>query len=320
VWILKNWFLIEKNGLQKTVKIPSQGEQKKIVLKIENFVLTFDSCYEDLKKISTQLKQYQQSILMKAYSGQLTEKWRKNNLENQPSSYILEKLKKNYNKKLIEKYEVDNFSKSKLPDIPKCWEWVPFVQIVLEKQIGLVRSMSQQKKIGKISYLKMNNITFEGEITLDNLVFVDADNDEVKQYSLRKNDLVFNTRNSFDLVGKTAVWNNQTNLCLYNNNIIRIKISELLVPHFISYFMNSKIFKKLLLSAKKETTNVCAIYEKDLMVKWIPIAPTEEQKIIAKILIDSNHTIEVIQESIKNNIKKIEVLKTSLIESIFSQT
>jgi len=59
--------------------LPPLAEQKEIVKRIEELFSDLDNGVESLKKAKEQIKIYRQSVLKKAFSGELTKEWRKNN-------------------------------------------------------------------------------------------------------------------------------------------------------------------------------------------------------------------------------------------------
>ncbi|HUW67620.1 MAG: hypothetical protein E4G94_02645 [ANME-2 cluster archaeon] len=59
------------------------------------------------------------------------------------------------------------------PQLPKGWILSRLIEVISDNQIGIVKSSSEQNKMGDgVGYIKMNNITMDGEVTLDNLVYV----------------------------------------------------------------------------------------------------------------------------------------------------
>lgn len=167
--------------------------------------------------------------------------------------------------------------------LPKGWEISKIVDLTLSRKLGIDRSRIKQFDYGT-PYLKMNNITFGGSLELSLIKYIQCTEKEKKEHLLEYGDIVFNTRNSFELVGKTAFWNNAIPECVYNNNIMRIKVCDAILPKFLVYFMNSHGFRNSLLSIKKATTNICAIYDKDLKEQLICLPPlNEQQRILEKI-------------------------------------
>jgi type I restriction enzyme S subunit len=113
---------------------------------------------------------------------------------------------------------------SGLPALPVGWVWASLDQITSDSLIGLDRGRNQQNVEGVgIRYVKMNNVTMDGQILFDDLVYVQASYDEIKRFSLKSGDLLFNTRNSKELVGKVGLVRQITTDSIYNNNLMRIR-------------------------------------------------------------------------------------------------
>ena len=171
------------------------------------------------------------------------------------------------------------------PILPKGWTWSRLDDIVEETKIGVVRSSSQQNNEGNgVGYIKMNNITMDGRVVFDDLVYVSASRDEVNRYGLHKGDILFNTRNSVELVGKTGLVRTEVSDVIYNNNIMRLRASKHISSSYLAFQMCSPIFRERMDKVKRSTTNVAAIYGKDLLPLPIVLAPFNEQhRIVAKI-------------------------------------
>jgi len=164
--------------------------------------------------------------------------------------------------------------------LPDGWEIMTVGEIAENTMIGLDRGRSQQS-VEQISdgyaYIKMNNVSMDGSVDLENIVFVPANGSEVVKYSLAHGDILFNTRNSLELVGKTGIVKSPNPNTLYNNNLMRIKVKSFILPEFLCYQMCSYDFRKKLELVKKSTTNVAAIYAKDLLPLPVVLPPLIEQ-------------------------------------------
>lgn len=164
-------------------------------------------------------------------------------------------------------------------EVPGNWVWIKFEYIVQDTKLGLVRGSKEQSKAYNYNYLKMNNISSKGDLDLSNLVNVDATDIEVENFSLKLGDFLFNTRNSRELVGKnTVVKNNFSKPMLFNNNIMRVRFNKVINPNVVSYYLNSPLGQLKLDEVKKVTTNVAAIYARDLNNIEIPLPPLKEQQ------------------------------------------
>jgi type I restriction enzyme S subunit len=132
-------------------------------------------------------------------------------------------------------------------------------------------------------YVRMDAITCDGRLRLDPIKRINATPQEVKEFSLTEGDFLFNTRNSRELVGKTALFRS-TGTYLFNNNILRIRFAKSVDPAFMSYVFRTRHIQKQLDGIKSGTTSVYAIYYKNLQGVRVPLPPLAEQKRIAGIL------------------------------------
>lgn len=162
------------------------------------------------------------------------------------------------------------------------WKQVRFEEFLTEAIVGLVRSKAQQSATGESPYIRMNHFDMEGTWNDDDLTFVKISPEELRRYELREGDVLFNTRNSFELVGKVAVWPANRPGCVYNNNLLRLRFTAQVNPHFAGLLMMSPAFRAYLQTKKSATTSVCAIYQRSLMQAPFAIPSLNEQHTIAQ--------------------------------------
>ena len=91
-------------------------QQKRIVAKIEELFSHIDAGIEALKKAKQLLKQYRQSVLKAAVTGELTKEWREANKDKlEPASQLLERILKERREKW-EEQQLEQFkAKGKIP-------------------------------------------------------------------------------------------------------------------------------------------------------------------------------------------------------------
>ena len=176
-------------------------------------------------------------------------------------------------------------SEKNVNSIPCGWKATELGVLVTESLIGLVIPKSMQNATGNgIPYVKMENITPDGFLNLAEVVKVKVNSNDLNRYKLVKGDILVNTRNSYELVGKTAIVSNDDTSRVFNNNIIRVRITKGINPNFIALQMNSPVFKEYIRSQKRATTNICALYGKDLFPSPILLAPLSEQnRLVSKV-------------------------------------
>jgi type I restriction enzyme M protein len=193
---------------------------------------------------------------------------------------------------------------------------VSFDELVQSKDLGIVRSAIEQSESNQYKYLKMNNIGVDGSLSFDKLINVNATLEEVERYKLLKGDFLFNTRNSYELVGKTAVFNHNE-LMLFNNNIMRVRFKEHVNPDFINYQFLSSIVQNKLNKIKSGTTSVVAIYYKSLANLQLVCPPKIEQDRLVERFDYLVRKSNLLQELIDKKAKNIQFLKASLLDQTF---
>jgi type I restriction enzyme, S subunit len=134
---------------------------------------------------------------------------------------------------------------------------------------GKRHEMSQSSGV---PYLKMNNITRAGSLLLDPLAYVSGSPDEIERFSLRAGDVLFNSKNSGDLVGKTAVATEQVAGWTFNENIMRLRFDSSLIPEYVGVWFQGSMMRSHIRQSVSASTNVAAVYMHHLraMPIWVP--------------------------------------------------
>ena len=192
-----------------------------------------------------------------------------------------------------------------------------FEDLVLETQLGIDRSSSQQSPEYPMAYLKMNNITPRGTLELAEITRVNASDEEIAKFTLREGDFLFNTRNSFELVGKTAVWEGADEPFLFNNNIMRILFRYDVDPRFVNAAFVSPVVAEQLLHFKKRTTSVCALYWKNLKEVRVPVPPLPEQRRIVSELDALQAEVDALKRLQAETAAELDALLPSLLDKAF---
>ena len=121
----------------------------------------------------------------------------------------------------------------------------------------------------------MGNISDIGTIDYSNLVYSSNDED-IKQYSLKKGDLLFNRTNSSEWVGKTAIYKGEQP-AIYAGYLIRVR-PILISSDYINIVMNSSYYRNWCYNVKTDAVNQSNINAQKLSKLMIPIPPLKEQE------------------------------------------
>ncbi|WP_081574846.1 restriction endonuclease subunit S [Streptococcus pneumoniae] len=126
---------------------------------------------------------------------------------------------------------------------------------------------------GKYGYLRMNNITEDGRLNIQNLKHIDVPEKDLEKYVVRKGDVLFNRTNSIELVGKTCIYELDFDMVIAGY-IIRIRTNNnILNPRYLSEFLNFPSTKKFLRNIAKGAVNQANINAKELQDISIPLPP-----------------------------------------------
>jgi type I restriction enzyme, S subunit len=201
----------------------------------------------------------------------------------------------------------------------KGWEEKPFEELIENNVIGLTKGSRDQGEDKAWPYVKMNNITRDNRFDFSRFTCVDATEEEVSKFSLRDGDFLFNTRNSYELVGKSCIYEaNSNDVVLFNNNIMRVRFKSGVDARFVLLAFSSKPVSDELNALKSGTTNVSAIYFKDLKSLVVPVPPIAAQKAIAERLDALSKETQHLAHLYERKLASLAALKKSLLHQAFT--
>ncbi|MBD7942147.1 restriction endonuclease subunit S [Brevundimonas guildfordensis] len=158
-------------------------------------------------------------------------------------------------------------------------EMLPLSAAIESGLIGLVRSKAEQSDATGEPYVRMQHFDLDGCWNIKDLTRVCATDAELARFALRDGDVLFNTRNSVELVGKVALCGPEQAGFLYNNNLLRLRFDAEVLPKFAYRYMQSPQFRAHLQGQKSATTSVAAIYQGSLYQTpfWVPSASRQAE-------------------------------------------
>ncbi|MGX2088639.1 restriction endonuclease subunit S [Xanthomonas axonopodis pv. maculifoliigardeniae] len=177
------------------------------------------------------------------------------------------------------------YKSSLLGWIPTDWETPCFSALQFQPLLGVgVRGASEDA--ANYGLLKMGNLRENNEIDLRSVELVAASRVlHADKLLLSEGDLLFNTRNTPELVGKTCSWRDVEAEHVFDNNILRARIpSHIGSGHFFAHYLGSEVGRRRVRRLATGTTSVAAIYWKDLKGLRVPAPSTQEQNAIHRII------------------------------------
>ena len=123
-------------------------------------------------------------------------------------------------------------------ELPVGWEWVRMGWLGESFDYG-----SSQKSVddsAAVPILRMGNIQ-GGRVVMNNLKYLKDVQGELPYLVLREGDLLFNRTNSYELVGKTGLFEGCLREVTFASYLIRIRLMHALVnPEYINAYMNTR--------------------------------------------------------------------------------
>ena len=192
---------------------------------------------------------------------------------------------------------------------PKGWKVVTIGDIVTEVRYGTSKPAVEG---GKYPYLRMNNLTADGHLDLNDLKYIDISDDEVEKCVVRKGDVLFNRTNSIDLVGKTAVFDLQDDMVIAGY-IIRVRLNEKILPEVLSQYMNLEALKDILRSMAKGAVNQANINAQELQSIRVYVPDIELQK----QFVEMKDQVDKLKSKIQKSLEETQLLFDSLMQKYF---
>lgn len=192
---------------------------------------------------------------------------------------------------------------------PKGWEVVTIGDIVTEVRYGTSKPAVEG---GKYPYLRMNNLTADGHLNLNDLKYIDIPDDEIEKCVVRKGDVLFNRTNSIELVGKTAVFDLPEDMIIAGY-IIRVRLTEKMLPEVLSQYMNLEALKGILRGMAKGAVNQANINAQELQSIKVYIPEMELQKQFVKM----KEQIYKSKVAVQKALDETQILFDSLMQKYF---
>lgn len=164
--------------------------------------------------------------------------------------------------------------------IPEHWSVEPISAGLRNAQYGLSQ---RGEATGRIPMFRMNSIR-GGRMRLDDLQHVDIDDGTLDKFRLRPGDVLFNRTNSYDLVGKTALFEHPGQF-VFASYLVRLQTEpSKLTPEFLNYYLNWDVAQLRMRALASRGVSQSNINATKLKAFEIPFPPLDEQRSIVRML------------------------------------
>jgi type I restriction enzyme M protein len=170
--------------------------------------------------------------------------------------------------------------------LPASWAWRRLGDLAAVVQLGTSEKPSDYA--GGIPVVRLSNLR-RGKVVFEDMKYVHADADTIKNLILRPGDVLFARTGSAELVGKAAVFVGEPpspDRCTFASYLIRMTLVQgTLLPAFLTTYLASPTCQKTQVEpGLKQQTGQVNFSGGKLKRIWVPVPPLAEQKrIVAKV-------------------------------------
>jgi len=294
--------------LSQELPLPPLPEQHRLVEKIERLLSESRTAREALDKVPALLKRFRQSVLAKAFRGELTGR----DPGDEPASVLLERIReerreiRNNGVKSKKYVEPGPPSTSGLPELPEGWCWATLEELTSAVRVicyGIL--MPKENVPDGVLYVKVKDIK-DDRINISSLHRTSKE--IAAQYaraSLTPGDLLLAIRGTYGRVAEVPPELEGANI---TQDTARLAVSELMDRRYVAMHVRSTLtqnyFKAVARGVAVKGVNIA-----DVRLCPIAVAPFAEQiRIVAKIegLFAQAEAIERAVEAARRRAEKVD--------------
>lgn len=320
--------------LELPIRLAPIGEQCRVVEKLEELLSDLDAGIAALEKAQANLKRYRAAVLKAAVEGQLTEKWRAAHPDAEPARKLLERIlaerRKKWEEAQLKKFAEKGQAPPKgwkdryvepakpddaaLPELPKGWCWATVDQVSLSIRYGT--SAKTREELHGVPVLRMGNIQ-DGRFDLSRLKFLPEKHEEFPELFLEAGDLLFNRTNSFELVGKSAVFKGIPSPCSYASYLIGIRPVSGWESDVLAFFINSSLGRAWIASVVSQQVGQANVNGSKLAALAFPLPPAKEQAEVVKSVEEQISSLDQTSKESESLLLKSARLRQSILKRAF---
>lgn len=260
-----------------SIPLPPFAEQQRIVDRIESLFAKLDEAKEKAQAVVDSFETRKAAILHKAFTGELTAKWR-------------------------EEHGVRMDS----------WEKKSVGELCISLKYGTAKKSDAS---GNVVVLRMGNLQ-QGEIDWSDLAY-SKDPDDIEKYKLYPGDVLFNRTNSAALVGKTAIYRGEHPAIYAGYLIKLDYDHDKIIGDYLNYALNTLDAKKYCNSVKTDGVNQSNINAKKIGAYSFNVPSIPEQEKIISVIQKLLSKEQQAKEAAEAVLDQIDLMKKSILACAF---
>lgn len=326
----------EDEFLKQGIPLAPLPEQHRIVARVESLFASLDEGVAALKRAEANLERYRASVLKAAVEGRLTERWRAENPPDETGEELLRRILAERQKRW-EAEQISNFEAkgrkppsnwktkykepvapdtSGLPRLPEGWCWATVDQVG-KVGSGITKGGKKRDATRRaVPYLRVANVQ-RGRLDLRVIKTILASDAEIRRYSLKSGDVLFNEGGDRDKLGRGWVWSGGLAECLHQNHVFRVRPFLREYPsEFLSHYGNSA-GQEWFFRRATQSVNLASINQTVLRSLPVPLPPLREQQHIVRRLAKELGSAEAAGTELTRQLNRATILRQSILKRAF---
>lgn len=266
------------------ILIPDMESQLSIVEKLK--LLSVDISTLDFinKDTSEKVASLRLSILQDAIQGKLVPQ----NPSDEPASVLLGRIQQEKEElvktgKIKKQKKLPSIKPEEIPfELPDGWEWVRLGELLLLSEYWSAEKANIDES--GVPMFRMGNIQ-KWSLHYNDFKYLNRNAKDLPKLYLKRNDLLFNRTNSYELVGKTGIFLWDDDSYTFAGYLIRLRSSFFISPILINYYLNSDFFRKTQIEPQIIQQCGQANFSGGKLIETLcPLPPASEQvRIVEKV-------------------------------------
>jgi len=175
--------------------------------------------------------------------------------------------------------------KTEIGLLPESWDAKHLIDIVEFIDYGVSQAIPKTPPKNGVKIVSTADINRDGDLLYNQIRTIEVPSRIIKKLELKDGDLLFNWRNSAELIGKSTIFHGQSEPHIFASFILRINCGErkshnYFLKHLMNHYREEGVFIKL----SRRAVNQANYNRNEISVLPIPVPPIQEQVEIAKII------------------------------------
>lgn len=263
--------------------LPPLSEQQRIVERIEELLAKLDEAKERLQEVADSFAVRKAAILHKAFTGELTKQWRRENGVRDES-----------------------------------WEEITWGSFIEKIEAGKNwNALGRPPKNGEFGVVKVSAVTW-GEFLEDESKTCTEESQWNEEKRISVGDFLFSRANTIQLVGNCVIVKDVKRKLMLSDKILRFSLSERVYDFFALWYTRTSSYRKQIESvASGNQDGMRNISQNNMKMIIFPLPTLPEQHEIVRLIDDLLARERAAQQAAEQALASIDLMKKSILARAF---